>query len=192
MTVDGKPLECMNCKIHIKLIGLRFHMEEEPDMPFQMGSLVRRRFKRGQFFHYGIASEYFHPESKLQMIYQFGGPYPGDLDNPSLNMRLLNKVWAAEEGSHTGVRVGITDYRTFAEGLEIEVVEVPDDPIPVLERAKMMLNREDYNPLSRNCEHYANFALTGDWKSDQANLSVSKVSKGLGMILNGLFSRRGQ
>ena len=179
------------CKTPIKQHMIPIHMEE-PNMPFEMGSIVRRRFKRGTLYHYGIASEFFHPETKLQMIYQFGGPFPGDLDNPSLKMRLLNRIWGAEEGNHTGVRVGITDYVTFSEGLEIEVVDIPEDPIPVLERAKSMLNREDYNPLMRNCEHYANFALTGDWKSEQAKVSVKQVSKGLGMIFNGIFSRRDQ
>ena len=159
-------------------------------MPFEIGSVVRRKFKRGTFYHYGIASEFYHPDTMLQMIYQLGGPFPGDLENPSMNMRLLNRIWASEMGNHTGVRVGITDYRTFSEGLEIEVIEIPEDPIPVLERAKMMMHREDYNPLVRNCEHYANFALTGEWKSEQAKMSVSQVGKGLGMILSGIFSKR--
>jgi hypothetical protein len=162
---------------------------EEADMPFEIGSKLRRRFKRGTFFHYGIASEFFHPDTKLQMIYQFGGPFPGDLDNPSINMRILNKIWASEMGNHTGVRVGITDYRTFSEGLEIEVMEIPEDPIPVLERAKLMLNREDYNPLVRNCEHYANFALTGEWRSEQAKMSMKQVGRGLSMIFKGFFTK---
>jgi hypothetical protein len=180
----------LEAKIHINSGAPPHFMAEEPDMPFEIGAVLRRKFKRGNFYHYGIASEYYHPELNLQMIYQFGGPFSGDIENPSLNLRLLNRIWGSGEGNHTGVRVGITDYITFSEGIDIEVIEIPDDPIPVLERAKKMLNREDYNPLIRNCEHYANYALTGDWKSSQASLSVKQVGKGLGMILGGLFSKR--
>ena len=169
--------------------GFRVNMDEEPEMPYPPGAVLRRRFKRGSFYHYGIASEYYHPDTRLQMIYQFGGVYEGDIDG-TIGIRLLNRVWspAQETGeSHTGTRVGLTDYIRFSEGREIEVVEVPDEPIPVLNRAKEMLHRNDYNLLTRNCEHYANYALSGAWESKQAGLTVGKVVEGFGLILSSLF-----
>ena len=164
----------------------------EPNMPFPIGAVVRRRFKKGNFFHYGVASEYYHPDSLNQMIYQFGGPYEGELEAPSLRLNILNRIWSAQEGSHTGFHIGVTDYITFSEGREIEIVNVPEDPYPVLQRAKSMLHVSDYNLLTRNCEHYANFALTGTWSSEQAdNLTVGKVVDGVKLLFGSLFKRDG-
>ena len=167
-------------------------MTIEANMPFPIGSVVRRKFTTGRFYHYGVASEYFHPDSKEQMIYQFGGPYEGELESPNLRLNILNRIWSAQEGSHSGFRVGVTDHVTFSEGLEIEIVEVPEDPFPVLQRAKSMLHRNDYNLLTRNCEHYANFALNGTWDSNQSdNLTVGKVVDGVKLLFGSLFRREG-
>jgi hypothetical protein len=165
---------------------------DEPEMPFSPGSVLRRRFQRGSFYHYGIASEFYHPDSGLQMVYQFGGVYEGEMtDDVSWGMRLVNHVLTPSDsiGSHTGVRVGLTDYLRFSEGRDIEVVEIPEDPIPVLDRAKEMLHRRDYNLLTRNCEHYANYALKGAWRSSQAGLTFGKVVEGVGMIFASIFTR---
>ena len=93
----------------------------------------------------------------------------------------------AGDGSHTGTRVGLTDFVRFSEGRDIEVVQIPDDPLSVLDRAKEMLHRNDYHLLTRNCEHYANYALSGTWDSEQSNLTLSKVAEGIGMIVASLF-----
>lgn len=163
----------------------------EPEMPYPPGAVLRRRFPRGNFYHYGIASEYYHPDSELQMVYQFGGVYEGELVDTSWSIRFLNRVWSptveSPDGSHTGTRVGLTDYIRFSEGLDIEIVQVPDDPIPVLDRAKEMLHRDDYHVLTRNCEHYANYALSGTWDSQQSNLTLKKVAEGFTMIVASLF-----
>lgn len=163
---------------------------DEPDMPFPMGAVVRRKFKKGNFWHYGIASEFYHPESGQQMIYQFGGPFQGDLEESSIKLQLLNKFWSAEEGAHTSYRIGVTDYQTFSEGLKIEVVKVPEDPYPVLHRARSLLHAQDYNLLTRNCEHYANYAFHGTWSSNQADeLTVGKVVDGVKMLFNTIFKK---
>ena len=166
-------------------------MGDEPEMPFPPGAILRRRFNRGSFYHYGVASEYFHPDSQLQMVYQFGGVYEGTIPEDTWSIRLLNRVWSpiadVADSSYTGVRVGLTDYIRFSEGRDIEIVEVPEDPIPVLDRAKEMLHRRDYNVLTRNCEHYANYALRGTWESEQAGLSLRKVAEGFTMIVSSLF-----
>lgn len=160
-------------------------------MPFPPGAVLRRKFQRGSFYHYGIASEYYHPDTNLQMVYQFGGVYEGELVNKSWMARFINQVWRpnvdAGEGSHTGTRVGLTDFVRFSEGRDIEVVQIPDDPLSVLDRAKEMLHRNDYHLLTRNCEHYANYALSGTWDSEQSNLTLSKVAEGIGMIVASLF-----
>ncbi len=162
----------------------------DPEMPFPIGAVVRRKI-RGSFFHYGIASEYYHPESKLQMIYQFGGPYAGELDDSSIRLNVLNRIWAAQSGSHTHFRVGLTDYVLFSEEKEIEVVAVPEDPFPVIQRAKSLLHKEDYNLLTRNCEHYANYALNGTWESEQSkDLTVGKVVEGISLIFGSIFSKK--
>ena len=174
----------------ILLVSFRNTMSE-PEMPYVPGSVLRRRFERGSFFHYGIASEYYHPDTGLQLIYQFGGVYEGELEANTLRMRILNRVWAPNDSaSHTGVRVGLTDYVRFSEGRDIEVVEIPDEPIPVLERAKEMLHRDDYNILTRNCEHYANYALRGTWQSEQAGFSVGRMLEGAGLIFRGFLKGR--
>lgn len=163
----------------------------EPDMPFPPGAILRRPFHRANFFHYGVASEFYHPNDMLQMVYQFGGVYEGELQNETWQMRLLNRVWSPSGlvagKSHTGWRVGLTDWVRFSEGLEVEVVEVPEDPIPVLNRAREMLHRTDYNLLTRNCEHFANYAAHGDWRSDQAGLTVGAVLDGLGAVVSNLL-----
>ncbi len=165
-------------------------MDEEPEMPFPPGSVLRRRFHRGSFYHYGVASEYYHPDTRLQMVYQFGGVYEGEIDG-TWSMRILNRIWSpvsdVENSSHTGTRVGLTDYIRFSEGRDIEVVEVPEDPIAVLNRAKEMLHRNDYNILTRNCEHYANYALHGTWESEQAGMSFGKIAEGVSLIFSSLF-----
>ena len=112
----------------------------EPKMPFPIGAVVRRKFKKGNFYHYGVASEFYHPETLEQMIYQFGGPYEGELESPTLRLNILNRIWSAQQGSHTGFHIGVTDHITFSEGREIELVDVPEDPFPVLQRAKSMLH----------------------------------------------------
>lgn len=167
-------------------------MTEEPQMPFPIGAVVRRKFKKGRFYHYGIASEYYHPDTGLQMIYQFGGPFEGEPGTNTLRLSILNRVWAADEGNHTGYHIGVTDYITFAEKREIEVVEVPEDPYPVIQRAKSLMHRSDYNLLTRNCEHYANFAFHGTWSSNQAdNLTVGTVLDGVKMIFGSIFKKDG-
>ena len=46
------------------------------DMPYPIGAAIRRKIG-WDLYHYGIASEYYHPDSQKQLIYQFGGPYEG-------------------------------------------------------------------------------------------------------------------
>lgn len=152
------------------------------DMPYPIGAALRRRIG-WNLWHYGVASEYYHPDTKKQLIYQFGGPYEGDIGE-NAKLRLVNAIWPTEnKKSHTGVHIGLTPYDIFSENREIEIVEVPDDPVPVLKRAKNLMFRRDYNPALRNCEHYANYALSGTWKSNQSNEMLGKAMQAAGMAL---------
>tara|TARA_B100001175_G_scaffold315174_1_gene326162 strand:- start:198 stop:683 length:486 start_codon:yes stop_codon:yes gene_type:complete len=154
----------------------------DEDMPYPIGAALRRKMG-WDFYHYGVASEFYHPETGKQMIYQFGGPYQGNPDH-DMRTKIVNVVWPTEsKNSHTGVHIGLTPYDTFSEGRKIEVVQVPDDPIPVLERAKTLLNRSDYNPALRNCEHFANFALSGTWKSTQSKKVFTEAMQVAGLAL---------
>jgi len=152
------------------------------DMPYPIGAGLRRKIG-WNLYHYGIASEYYHPESQKQLIYQFGGPYEGSsLEDKKL--KIVNALWpTTKDNSYTGVHIGLTPYDLFSEGRSIEVVSVPENPIPVLERAKKFMNRDDYNPAIRNCEHYANYALSGNWNSTQSNEMFGKVVNAAGLFL---------
>jgi hypothetical protein len=152
------------------------------DMPYPIGAAIRRKIG-WDLYHYGIASEYYHPDSQKQLIYQFGGPYEGSKFEDA-KLKLVNAIWPTKkEDSHTGVHIGLTPYDLFSEGKEIEIVTVPENPIPVLKRAKSFLNRDDYNPALRNCEHYANYALSGTWTSMQSSEMLNKAMNAAGLFL---------
>jgi len=152
------------------------------DMPYPIGAAIRRKIG-WDLYHYGIASEYYHPDSQKQLIYQFGGPYEGSKFEDA-KLKLVNAIWPTKkEDTHTGVHIGLTPYDLFSEGKEIEIVTVPENPIPVLERAKSFLNRDDYNPALRNCEHYANYALSGTWTSMQSSEMLNKAMNAAGLFL---------
>ncbi len=154
----------------------------DEDMPYPIGAALRRRMG-WELYHYGVASEFYHPESGKQMIYQFGGPYQGGGEE-GLKLKIVNAVWpTTSKNSHTGIHIGLTPYDVFSEGRSIEVVRVPEDPIPVLVRAKDLLNRTDYNPALRNCEHYANYALSGTWESKQSGKVFMEAMQVAGLAL---------
>jgi hypothetical protein len=159
----------------------------DEDMPYPIGAALRRRMG-WELYHYGVASEFFHPDSRKQMIYQFGGPYEGK-SSVDTRLRVVNAFWPTRtDESHTGVHIGLTPYDLFAEGREVEIVAIPDNPIPVLTRAKGLLNRADYNPALRNCEHFANYALSGTWESPQSREVFERALNAAGlMLLAGVF-----
>tara|TARA_B100001769_G_C22024487_1_gene550518 strand:- start:424 stop:912 length:489 start_codon:yes stop_codon:yes gene_type:complete len=152
------------------------------DMPYPIGAALRRKMG-WNLYHYGIASEYYHPETKKQLIYQFGGPYEGAVGE-NTKLKIVNAIWpTANEQSHTGVHIGLTPYDIFSENRKIEIVEVPENPVPVLKRAKRLMFRQDYNPALRNCEHYTNYALSGTWESNQSSELLGKAMQAAGMAL---------
>lgn len=168
-------------------------VEGEFDMPYPAGAILKRRMGSGDYHHYGIASEFYHPESRKQMVYQFGGPYQGDPGDMSPGLKVLNLVWPTKgKGAYTGVHVGLTPYPMFSGGRRVYVERVPEDPVPVLIRAREMMktSRMKYNPIVNNCEHFARFALDGTWESSQAESMIEKAVQAAGLLLiSGFLSK---
>lgn len=147
----------------------------------------------GQLYHYGVASQYIDSNGE-QMVYQFGGPYPGDAPYKSAGVKILNKLWPpVNSNGYTGTHIGLTPMTYFSEGRDVEVETVPDNAIPVLKRADSLIHHNGYNPAFRNCEHFAKYCLTGSWASRQAFGMSMKGAVCLGLFgLAGLaaWSRR--
>jgi len=139
---------------------------------YQPGSILRRKLslggkmEKGQFWHYGVASQYIDGNGE-QMIFQFGGPFPGNKPYSNKVSTVLNKLWPTQNG-YTGTHIGLTPFSYFAERKPVEVEAIPNDPVPVLNRAEQLMNHGGYNPAVNNCEHYARYCLTGSWRSLQA------------------------
>ena len=64
---------------------------------------------------------------------------------------------------------------------------ITKNPHEAVNRARTLLGQTGYNPLTRNCEHYARWACDGDWKSDQV-AGAANVAK-LGFL--GIFGVAG-
>ena len=58
-----------------------------------------------------------------------------------------------------------------------------ENPSEAVGRAKTLLGQTGYNPLTRNCEHYAQWACNGDWKSEQVAGAASIAKTGILTIL---------
>tara|TARA_B100000282_G_C31703063_1_gene477258 strand:+ start:506 stop:1033 length:528 start_codon:yes stop_codon:yes gene_type:complete len=163
------------------------------------GAILRRRLslggkmETGQYWHYGVASQYIDGNGE-QMVFQFGGPFPGDNPYSSKVTSILNKLWPTQNG-YTGVHIGLTPFSYFQENKPVEVEVVPDNPVPVLKRAERLMNHGGYNPAINNCEHYARYCLTGSWKSLQARGTAMKGGMVASLfVVAGVFTllRRGK
>jgi hypothetical protein len=66
-------------------------------------------------------------------------------------------------------KISRTSYAAFAAGLPIYIKWQPVSFIPdvVIQRAESRLGEEQYNLLSNNCEHFANWCKTGRNESNQ-------------------------
>ena len=161
------------------------------DFMFSPGSILRRKLalgkklEKGEYWHYGVASQYIDPNGE-QMIFQFGGPFPGEKpEHPHYQSKassILNKLWPTKDG-YTGTHIGLTPFSYFAESKPVYVDNVPDNPLPVLQRAEALMNHKGYNPAISNCEHYANYCLTGSWKSLQARGTAMKGGMVVSLLL---------
>ena len=72
----------------------------------------------------------------------------------------------------------------FANGEEITVKPHPDrrySPAEAVERAESKLGECEYSILSHNCEHFVNWCIDGEEKSEQADAGV-KVAVGVAAV----------
>jgi hypothetical protein len=58
----------------------------------------------------------------------------------------------------------------------------PDDVDAVLERAEAYLGKSGYSLFGNNCEHFATFCMTSEWKSGQAELLDKESTRFLGYV----------
>lgn len=74
--------------------------------------------------------------------------------------------WLIEFGSgFLGGVVAYVDWQTFSRGSNVELVGCGG--WVATERAKSRLGMDGFDLISRNCEHFANWCVTGEWESSQ-------------------------
>jgi len=152
-------------------------MKQLERLPITPGSVIKRKMARVGAYHYGIASDELNEKGE-QMVYQFGGP----IENPPEKLGVWAKIgdrWlSTQDDTYTTDAVSSVKLSTFADGKKIEVVKHAKDPQQAVNRARTLLGETGYNPLTRNCEHYATWACDGDWKSEQVSgaANVAKYS----------------
>ena len=150
-------------------------MEQLERLPITPGSMVKRKMAKVGTYHYGIASDE-KGDNGEQLIYQFGGPIENPPESTGVWAKIGDRWLSTQEDSYTTDAVSSVKLSTFADGKKIEVVKIAENPNEAVGRARTLLGQTGYNPLTRNCEHYAQWACNGDWKSDQV-AGVANVAK---------------
>ena len=90
--------------------------------------------------------------------------------------------WLIEFGS--GIFGGVAayaDWRTFSKGHEVELVG--SGGRIAAERATSQLGMTGFDLISRNCEHFATWCVTGRWESSQVRLVVATTISALLLAL---------
>jgi len=152
-------------------------MEQLERLPITPGSMVKRKMAKVGTYHYGIASDE-KSDAGEQLIYQFGGPTEVPPEKAGVWAKIGDRWLSTQENSYTTDAVSSVKLSTFADGNHIEVVQISPNPNESVQRARTLLGQTGYNPLTRNCEHYAQWACNGDWKSEQVSgaANVVKIS----------------
>ena len=157
-------------------------MEQLERLPITPGSMVKRRMAKVGTFHYGIASDQ-KGDNGEQLIYQFGGPVEKPPEKAGVWAKIGDRWLSTQENSYTTDAVSSVRLSTFADGKNVEVVKIAENPQEAVTRARTLLGQTGYNPLTRNCEHYAQWACNGDWKSDQVAGVASAAKVGVFALL---------
>lgn len=94
---------------------------------------------------------------------------------------------------HEGI--AICSYDKFKDGAEVSVVEHHSDRryrgIEVARRAYSRLGENNYNLIFNNCEHFANWCVTDEEKSDQVKAAVTVAGVALaGLVVAAKILRR--
>lgn len=157
-------------------------MEQLERLPITPGSMVKRKMARVGTFHYGIASDQ-KGENGEQLIYQFGGPIENPPEKAGVWAKIGDRWLSTQEDTYTTDAVSSVRLSTFADGKNVEVVKIAENPQEAVTRARTLLGQTGYNPLTRNCEHYAQWACNGDWKSEQVAGVASAAKVGVFALL---------
>lgn len=90
--------------------------------------------------------------------------------------------WLIEFGSGIfGGAVAYVDWDFFAKGAEVMLVG--SGGWPAVHRAKSQLGRNDFDLISRNCEHFASWCATGRWESGQVKTVATGAVAALLLML---------
>ena len=157
-------------------------MEQMERLPITPGSMLKRKMAKVGTYHYGIASDE-KGDNGEQLIYQFGGPIEKPPEKAGVWAKIGDKWLSTQDNTYTTDAVSSVRLSTFADGKNVEVVKIAENPSEAVGRAKTLLGQTGYNPLTRNCEHYAQWACNGDWKSEQVAGAASIAKTGLLTIL---------
>lgn len=141
-------------------------MEAQQKLPITPGSVIKRKMARVGAYHYGIASDEINEQGE-QMVFQFGGPIENPPEKVGVWAKIGDRWLSTQDDMYTTDAVSAVKLSTFADGKNIEVVKHANNPSEAVSRARTLLGQTGYNPLTRNCEHYATWACDGDWKSEQ-------------------------
>jgi len=143
-------------------------MEKLENLPITPGAMLKRKMAKVGTYHYGIASDEVNDKGE-QLIFQFGGPIENPPQNAGMWAKIGDRWLSTQENTYTTDAVSSVRLSTFADGKRVEVVQIPDTPDDAVQRARTLLGQTGYNPFTRNCEHYAQWACNGDWKSEQVS-----------------------
>jgi hypothetical protein len=82
-----------------------------------------------------------------------------------------DRVVELGRGMFGGGTVAFASFANFACGTRAEVVQRGGEI--AARRAESLVNRVRYNLLSANCEHFARWCVTGEWRSEQVRTAMS-------------------
>jgi HRAS-like suppressor 3 len=80
-----------------------------------------------------------------------------------------------------GGRVAYVKWDAFSQGTSVNLER--RGGWAAAQRAESQLGRNDFNVVTRNCQHFANWCTTGSWESGQVQIATGLVLAGLLLFL---------
>ena len=111
------------------------------------------KVNRGSYSHHGIVSS--HPEEPLTVVHYSKRGQAAIREEPFESAFLLDSPLSA-------VTVVPYDHSEF-------------DPEEVVARARSLIGEASYDLLGNNCEHFASFAITGEYYSAQLETHATSL-----------------
>lgn len=84
--------------------------------------------------------------------------------------------FTGEPFERVNAAVARTPFETFANGCPVSVVGHAVDPMEVCKRARQHLGHSGYHLLFNNCEHFANWCVTGCRRSRQVDRTALRMA----------------